>query len=237
MKRLCHEPYNKENLKTVVSKYDSVGDLRSMDPDAYAAILRLDLLVELTSHLSRKRFYWSDEDLFLEAKNFTTHGEFKEKSRSAYFLCVDRKVLDIACSHMFRSGNVSSHEFSILSSIKPFFPDAKRHKTNKVRIEGKPHIKGFEIDILIPSLNKGIEFDGTYYHSLEGLKRSRPHWPNEDLRSYHDLKDNYFLTVKGIEILHIKEENWLNNRLECIDQIEKFLGITNFMSEPGQKVA
>lgn len=82
----------------------------------------------------------------------------------------------------------------------------------------------------------GIEFDGKYWHSAKGLKRSRKHWPEEDIINYHEIKDNYFLS-QGIQILHIKEEDWHINRSLCISQIEQFLGITGFMSELEQKVA
>jgi hypothetical protein len=41
---------------------------------------------------------------------------------------------------------------------------------NKVKIKGKPYIHGFDIDIFIPELNIGIEFDGGYYHTFAGLK-------------------------------------------------------------------
>ncbi len=236
MTRLCHEPYDKENLKPIVAKHRDIGALRSEDPDAYAAICRLGLLEELTSSLDRERHYWSDQDLFEEARKYMTHGEFKEKNKSAYTLCVERGILEEVCSHMFKSGTVSSSEYAILCAVKKFFPETKRYKTNSVKIENKSHIKGFEVDILVKSLGKAIEFDGTYYHSFKGLKRSRKHWPNEDICNYHDLKDTWFAT-KGIQILHIKEEEWKNDKATCIAQIEQFLGITGFMSESEQKAA
>src|ERR1019366_6161408 len=125
-------------------------------------------------------------------------------------------------THMKRPSSTGPEELELYLAISSIFPEAIKYKTNKVYIEGKSHIKGFEIDILIRSLGKGIEFDGTYYHSLKGLKRSRPHWPDEDIHSYHEIKDKYFLTTHGIQILHIKEEDWKNNKSSCIYQIEQF---------------
>lgn len=102
------------------------------------------------------------------------------------------------------------------------YPKIVKLKDYKVKIEGKPHIKRFEIDIFVPELNKGIEFDGIYWHSIAGLKRSRKHWPLEDLENYHQIKDTYFLG-KGIKILHIKEQDWLKNKEECVKKCFQFL--------------
>lgn len=55
-----------------------------------------------------------------------------------------------------------------------------------------------EIDIFIPSLNIGIEFNGVYWHS-DKLKDS----------NYHLNKTTYFYN-KNIKIIHIWETEWLN---------------------------
>ncbi len=87
---------------------------------------------------------------------------------------------------------------------------------------GKPHIKGFDIDIYIPELRKGIEFDGTYWHSFSGLSRSRIDWPHEDIENYHQIKDKYFLS-KGIHAFHVIEEDWIINKEKCIKECLEFL--------------
>jgi very-short-patch-repair endonuclease len=89
---------------------------------------------------------------------------------------------------------------------------------------------GLDIDIYIPELRKGIEFDGDYWHSFEGLKRGRPDWPEEDLERYHQIKDRYFLS-KGIEILHINEKEWLENHSKCLQKINDFLNLKRLSSD------
>lgn len=80
----------------------------------------------------------------------------------------------------------------------------------------------FQIDIYVPELRKGIEFDGKYWHSAAGLKRSRPNWTDEQLVGYHDIKDRFFRD-RNIGVLHIKEIDWKNNsQLEC-QKIQNFL--------------
>ena len=66
---------------------------------------------------------------------------------------------------------------------------------------------GLELDIYIPDLKLGIEFNGSYWH-YEYLKSA----------DYH--KNKSVLALKnGIRLIHIFEYEWINNRL----LIEKFL--------------
>jgi len=66
----------------------------------------------------------------------------------------------------------------------------------------------FEIDIYIPSLNLGIEFDGIYWHS--DIYKDR---------DYHLDKTNYFKNL-GIDIIHIFEDEW-NNKQDIVKSIIK----------------
>ena len=59
---------------------------------------------------------------------------------------------------------------------------------------------GLEIDIYLPKLNIGFEFNGIYWHSDERLDNN-----------YHLNKTNYF-KEKNIRIIHIWEDDWDNNR-------------------------
>ena len=73
---------------------------------------------------------------------------------------------------------------------------------------------GIEIDIYLPELKLGFEFNGLYWHS-ETFKDKK----------YHLDKTNYF-KEKGIRIVHIWEDDW-NNKNEIIkSQIKNLLGLT-----------
>jgi len=68
--------------------------------------------------------------------------------------------------------------------------------------------KSYEIDIFIPSLNIGIEYDGLYYHSeFQGGKSYY----------YHKDKTDYFEKM-GISLFHITDIEW-NNKQEIIKSI------------------
>lgn len=118
----------------------------------------------------------------------------------------------------------SKAENELMGIIKNIYPKTQKFRDRKVKIEGKPYIKGFDIDIFVPEINMGIEFDGIYHHSIGGLKRGRPNWPDQDLLNYHAIKDSWFLQ-KNIQILHIYEKNWLDNKQSCIEKCLCFLGV------------
>lgn len=81
-----------------------------------------------------------------------------------------------------------------------------------------------QVDIYIPELKLGVEFDGNYHHSFEYMRgcKKKVKWSDDDIRNYHEIKDTWFLT-KGIAVLHIKEKDWLENKQACIQKCLDFL--------------
>jgi hypothetical protein len=80
-----------------------------------------------------------------------------------------------------------------------------------------------------PVSKKAIEFDGTYWHSFDILRKSksRDAWSDDDIRSYHEIKDNYFSRIRGITVLHIKEKSWEQDKQACVNECLRFLSICN----------
>jgi len=74
---------------------------------------------------------------------------------------------------------------------------------------------GLEIDVYLPELKIGFEFNGLYWHSEE--------WKD---KNYHLNKTNYFKN-KGIKIIHIWEDDWVNKQDILKSQISNWIGITN----------
>jgi hypothetical protein len=70
---------------------------------------------------------------------------------------------------------------------------------------------GLEIDIYLPELNLGFEFNGLYYHS----DKYKDKW-------YHLNKTKYF-SEKGIRIMHIWEDDWVNRCDIIKSQIKNLL--------------
>lgn len=67
-----------------------------------------------------------------------------------------------------------------------------------------------ELDVWIPSMRKAIEFNGYYWHSLEKAKI------NDEIKAQECNK-------LGIELLVIKEMDWINERIYCEKNIREFI--------------
>lgn len=227
MPHIRHGIWTDKELHQEALKYKSRGEFKNFSGVAYTVSRRRSKLFldKICSHMRPSLVEaWSDEELIIEAKKYLSLTEFQKNGKGAYKASLDRgrEFLDKICSHMPSITNTSSSEKELLRNIQEFFPQAKKYRMTKLKIEKTPFIHWFELDIYIPELRKGIEFDGIWSHSFKGLKRGRPHWPDEALANYHEIKDSVFLN-KNIQILHIKEEEWKNNQQECIDRCLVFL--------------
>jgi hypothetical protein len=67
----------------------------------------------------------------------------------------------------------------------------------------------YEIDCYFPELKLGIEFNGTYWHNKENQ------W-KEELKTKRALES-------GIKLIHIWEDDWNNNKAECIENIKEII--------------
>jgi hypothetical protein len=105
------------------------------------------------------------------------------------------------------SNNTSSYENEIkkyLNSKNIFYIEKDREILN-----------GNEIDILIPEFNFGIEFNGSYYHSDKFKDKN-----------YHLNKTNLAI-LKGYNIFHIHESDFVNKRDLIYSMIDSKLNIIN----------
>jgi len=73
---------------------------------------------------------------------------------------------------------------------------------------------GLEIDIYLPDLKLGFEFNGLYWHSDKFKDRL-----------YHLNKVNHF-KERGIRVIHIWEDDWINKRIIIESQIKNWIGLT-----------
>jgi len=98
----------------------------------------------------------------------------------------------------------------------------RKIKTNKkFALNGKYK---YELDIFIPSLNLGIEFNGLEFHHTHGKSYQGKNRFHKD-KYYHRDKSKFFQEEYGIKIIHIWEHEWLK-KPEIIKNILKMqLGI------------
>lgn len=94
------------------------------------------------------------------------------------------------------------------------FVESLGFKTNKYAI-GKGYNR-FEIDIYVEEKKVGIEFNGIYYHALNGInKRSRNYHFNKNVTAYEN----------GIELIQVWEDQWKNQPEVIKDIVAARLGL------------
>jgi hypothetical protein len=221
MKRAYNEWTNKD-LRIEANKYTTVRDFRKYSRKAYSVAGKRGILETICRHMKDEVIYWTAEMIRIEANKYLFRNEFKRFNNKAYNAARVRGILNKVCSHMKPACNSSNCENELFNYIKSVHPGVCKLRDRKVKIKHRPHVKGFDLDIYVPKLKKAIEFDGTYWHSFEGLKRSRKNWSDEDINNYHKLKDGWFAS-KGIKILHIAEADWYKNKDGCVKKCLSFL--------------
>ena len=228
-----------EMLREEALKYLTREDFKRGSSKAYTVAVKRSDYDKICSHMpSPKNEAYTDKEFRELAIKYNTIRDFAEYCPGAYGSLKNNGRLAEFCSHMKRASGSSGAEKEILAAIKTFFPNSQKIRHTGLSIIDRPYIHAFEIDIFVSDLMKGIEFDGRRYHSFNHMRKdkSKNKWPDEAILNYHTIKDSYF-TSKGIQLLHIKEQDWMDNKSTCITQIEQFLGITGFMSDMEYKAA
>ncbi len=163
--------------------------------------------------MKKKKNKWILDRCKKEASKYKSKVEWENSSGSSYIIALKNKWVEECCKHMKNRRDGSEAEREILGIIKKIFPDAR-----KKRFYAKNRQFTFlELDILVPSLKKGIEFNGTYWHG-KGFKRK---W-TDDPDVYHQVKKE-FLLENGVSFITIKESDWVINKDNCILECINFL--------------
>ena len=106
---------------------------------------------------------------------------------------ISRKAFDFGIE--MKHKNTSSFEREISNFLKD-----ELNVTNVI-INSTKIIKPYELDIYLPDHNIAIEFNGVYWHTEQKGKGKNYHLNKTDL-----------CKEKGIQLLHIFENEWLNKR-------------------------
>ena len=100
----------------------------------------------------------------------------------------------------------SKHETYIYNLVKSYFEDAVQNK----RVLGRK-----ELDIYVPSIQLGIEYNGLKYHCIESGKD----------KDYH-LSKSLLCREKGIRLIHIYQFEDFNTQMQLL--IDYLNGIDNY---------
>lgn len=138
--------------------------------------------------------HYSQTEEYIQKVRETCQERYGVESYSQ--LPENRNKLKQWCEENPGFNGTSKGELEILSFIQQYYPQAKKFKK-----------EGNELDIFIPEINLGIEFNGLYWHS----EINKPN-------SYHLDKTNYFKAL-NIRTVHIFEHEWMRRE----KQVKSFL--------------
>ncbi len=107
---------------------------------------------------------------------------------------VNHRANGSKCPYCSKGMQTSFPEQAIFFYIKKAFPDAE----NKYKeIFGS---RRFELDVFVPSMNLGIEYDGEAYHYSERQRK-------RDLEKYLYCKSKFIQLIRVVENVNFSEEN------------------------------
>lgn len=217
-----NKKWTKEKVLEEASRYATRTEWKNGSPGSYDAAKENGWIDE--AMVDKPRMYttvvWTKESILEEIKKYKTYREWVIANPSSYNAAGRLGIKEEIKAILPRLAGTSQPELDILSLVKNFF--SKAHSTVFSNKGGKP--SRYELDIYVPELRKGIEFNGTYWHSPVGLKRGRPTWSDQEIENYHEKKSEFFKN-KNIEILNIKESEWKSDRESQVDKILSFLGV------------
>ena len=228
----ANSKYSNKEMFEIALSCKTLPELIEKHYDVYQASRIRGVFKEITVHMPKligenhPITKYTNAEIIENGSQYRTPYEFLKNDPNAYKRAEKRKLLDKIPFPDAPYVNSSAMERELFDIVNGIIGNAKKLRDNKVKIEDKPFIHGFHIDIFVPDLNLGIEVDGVWWHSFECMRKqkSKRLWSDEDVRNYHEIKDSWFVT-KGITILHIKEEEWLKDKQACIDKCLAFLGI------------
>jgi hypothetical protein len=108
------------------------------------------------------------------------------------------------CRQCSAGRHASKGQLFVLEIARSVVPDLE------VRGSELGVIAPYELDVYVPSLHKGIEFDGTFFHSLAKQQK-------------RDLAKDRLCRERGISLLRISEKDYLEDPQAVRERVESFL--------------
>lgn len=140
------------------------------------------------------------------------HGEFL----ISYSNLINKKTVN-GCPKC-RENGYSKKEKEIVDFIKNNYNYIIEENNNKIIPSKKSPNRFMEIDIYLPEIKLGIEFNGIYWHN-DSIAKSRGF---NNKNEYHKYKTDECLK-RGIKLLHIDENDWINNKEMVLNIIKENL--------------
>ena len=110
----------------------------------------------------------------------------------------------------------SKMEENLAQLIKALLPRNTRVIRNDRRL-----IKPYELDILVPSLSLAFEFNGTYWHSDEMVRASKPQFSSS--KAFDDFKKAE-CEKRKVKLFFVREKPWTENHEKEVKRVERIVG-------------
>lgn len=164
---------------------------------------------------NNKHIHFEDYNEEFFRTNFIKNNKFDLKACCEYFKIYPTWANKKKRDFNITEPNIIQHQFKEQSQVYDYI---KLIYNGNILFNTKNIIKPLELDIYIPEKNVAIEFNGLYWHSINsGIDKY-----------YHQLK-SFKCKEKGIRLIHIYEDEWLNENKQKIikDIIKHALNIKN----------
>lgn len=172
-----------------------------------------DTFVEMAKHIHNDRYDYSKVE-YVNAHTKVCiicpeHGEFWQTPNNHLNgngcpLCKNRKIGDVLRDTVEDFIKKSDEFHEITDCLKTLSPQQRNREILRNR----------EIDIFIPSLKLGIEYNGLHWHSEKFGKD----------KNYHLDKLNK-CNEQGIKLIQIFEDEWINHREICESKLKQICGL------------
>ena len=120
------------------------------------------------------------------------------------------------------STSTSKGEKDLLKYILKFKPDAvNQYKLYKLKDDKRNY---YGLDVFVPSINVGFEFNGTFWHSTAASIKYRGSLGKSKTRH---IEKTDACEAAGIRLVHVWEHDWLRNPHATKALIRNALGVTS----------
>lgn len=201
-----------ENYNKIISEKSkkAIKEKYNVDNFSQTKIWKDKHLIKVMNNLMKtndnlKFFYKKDDNYYLHC--IECNKDFLEKTGHIIYRCPN------CFPNIINNPSSSYEELEVLNYIKSVYNGQIEHRKKKLFTNSKQ-----EIDIYLPELKVGIEFDGIYWHCSDN--------PN-NLRDYNKLID---ANNRGIKLIRIWENEW-NEKQDIVKSI-----INNILNIPCKNI-
>jgi hypothetical protein len=199
------EEWTLEKCKAVSAQYSVQNQWKHGDRNSYFAAYRNGWVEECCAHMDE--FEQIDfETCFSAAQLYTSRSEWKYRDPRTYRAAGRNGWSDVCTKHMDVLAGPSVQEMQVFDYVKSICPDA---------VQGVRNLLGNrqEIDIYVPSLKLGIEFNGLFWHSEK----------YDVAVDYHQRKTDAAM-AQGIRLVHIWSDEWSEKQSVVKGYLRQLLG-------------